>query len=85
MVTATFKLTVQATKFEFVVKRNSMDTKEFKALVWVGAEGREFVIDDIQPGEGGLWVFYHNVNTAEKHSCLLDAFTSRFTYKEPSQ
>jgi len=62
-----------------------MDTKEFKALIWASSDGKEFVIDEVKPGEDGMWVFYHNIKTEEKHSCLLDAFTSRFTYKEPSR
>jgi len=35
-------------------------------------------VEEVKQIEKDLWVYYHNVDTGQKYSCLLDAFSQRF-------
>ena len=41
-------------------------------------QGRIFRVDEVVQTPAGLTVYYYNVKTQQKHSCLIDAFTERF-------
>lgn len=53
--------------------------------VWTDTHGVEFLVDDVYGHEGAMWVEYHRVNDNTYYNCLLEAFTHRFTSKEPKQ
>ena len=45
---------------------------------FVDSAGEVFTVDDVPQVDGKLWVHYTKVETGEKYSCLLEAFTERF-------
>jgi hypothetical protein len=47
--------------------------KKFK-----GPTGEVFTVDEVPQVDGKLWVHYTKVETGEKYSCLIDAFSERF-------
>jgi hypothetical protein len=51
--------------------------KKFK-----GPAGEVFTVDEVPQVDGKLWVHYTKVETGEKYSCLLEAFSERFTLLE---
>ena len=48
------------------------------ATRFTSADGKIFVVEEVKQVEKDLWVHYHNVDTGQKYSCLLDAFSQRF-------
>lgn len=46
---------------------------------WLSTNGTMFEIDDIRVINGDTWVFYTNLFTMQTYSCLIAAFTARFT------
>jgi len=48
------------------------------ATRFASPNGKIFVVEEVKQVDRELWVYYHNVDTGQKHSCLLDAFSQRF-------
>jgi hypothetical protein len=48
------------------------------ATRFASPNGKIFVVEEVKQIEKDLWVYYHNVDTGQKYSCLLDAFSQRF-------
>ena len=44
-----------------------------------GPEGKIFIVDEVIQTPIGLTVFYVNEATGDKYSCLIEAFSERFT------
>jgi len=42
-------------------------------------DGKIFVVEAVRQVEQDLWVYYHNAATGQQYSCLLDAFSQRFS------
>lgn len=49
---------------------------------FVGPDGKRFTVDDVPQVDGKLWVHYTSIETGQKYSCLLEAFSERFTLLE---
>ena len=49
---------------------------------FVDSAGEVFTADDVMKVDGKLWVHYTKVETGEKYSCLLEAFSERFNLSE---
>jgi hypothetical protein len=49
---------------------------------FAGPNGELFTVDEVPQVDGKLWVHYTKVETGEKYSCLLDAFSERFKLLE---
>jgi hypothetical protein len=43
------------------------------------ADNKVFVVEEVKQVDRELWVYYHDAKTEQKYSCLLDAFTQRFS------
>ena len=41
-------------------------------------DGKIFTVEELVQVDKELWVYYHDVNTGNKYSCLLEAFKERF-------
>jgi len=41
-------------------------------------DGKIFVVEEVKQVKKDLWVYYHNADTGQQYSCLLDAFSQRF-------
>jgi hypothetical protein len=41
-------------------------------------DGKIFTVEEVVQVDKQLWVYYHDVNTGNKYSCLLEAFNERF-------
>jgi hypothetical protein len=41
-------------------------------------DGKIFTVEELVQVDKELWVYYGNVETGNKYSCLLEAFTERF-------
>ena len=48
------------------------------ATRFTSQDGKIFTVEEVVQVDRELWVYYNDVNTGDKHSCLLDAFTERF-------
>jgi hypothetical protein len=59
--------------------------KQLLQKVWTDSRGTEFLVDHVHEKEGAMWIEYHRVNDNTHYNCLLEAFTHRFTCKEPKQ
>ena len=59
--------------------------KELLRKVWTDAHGVEFLVDDVYNQGGHMWVEYHRANDKTYYNCLLEAFTHRFSPREPKQ
>lgn len=46
---------------------------------WLSKNGTVFEVDDIRVINGETWVFYTNTFTMQTYSCLINAFTARFS------
>jgi hypothetical protein len=46
---------------------------QFKAV-----DGKIFTVEEVKQVDKELWVYYNNIETGDKYSCLLEAFTERF-------
>lgn len=49
---------------------------------FVGPDGQVFTVEEVLQVDGKLWVYYNSIETGHKHSCLLEAFSERFTLIE---
>ena len=49
---------------------------------FVGTDGEVFTVDEVLEVDGKLWVYYNSIKTGDKYSCLLEAFSQRFTLME---
>jgi len=41
-------------------------------------DGKIFTVEEVVQVDKELWVYYNNVKTGDKYSCLLEAFSERF-------
>ena len=41
-------------------------------------DGKIFTVEEVVQVVKELWVYYNNVKTGDKYSCLLEAFSERF-------
>ena len=48
-------------------------------------DGKTFTVEELVQVGKELWVYYHDVKTGNKYSCLLEAFTERFRAVENEQ
>jgi hypothetical protein len=48
------------------------------ATKFTSANGKIFVVEEVKQIDKELWVYYHNAETGQQYSCLLDAFSQRF-------
>ena len=42
------------------------------------ADGKIFTVEEVKQVDKELWVYYNNIKTGDKYSCLLEAFSQRF-------
>ena len=49
---------------------------------FVSSDGKIFTVDDVPQVDGKLWVHYTSIETGQKYSCLLEAFSERFKLLE---
>jgi len=42
-------------------------------------DGKVFVVEEVVQVDKELWVYYNNIKTGQRHSCLLEAFSQRFS------
>ena len=56
-------------------------TRQYRAK-FVDSTGKVFLVDEVCQTAVGLTVYYTKEATGEKYSCLLDAFSERFTEVE---
>ena len=49
------------------------------ATKFTSHDGKIFTVEEVKQVDKELWVYYNNSTTGEKYSCLLDAFSERFT------
>ena len=42
-------------------------------------DGKIFTVEEVRQVDQDLWVYYHNDKTGQQYSCLLDAFSQRFS------
>lgn len=49
---------------------------------WVDHEGNTFVIDQVHDNGAECWVSYHRVHDRTMYTCLVEAFTHRFSQME---
>ena len=42
------------------------------------ADGKIFAVEEVKQVDSELWVYYNNIKTGDKYSCLLEAFSQRF-------
>lgn len=45
---------------------------------FVAPDGKIFTVEEVKQVDQELWVYYNSVETGDKYSCLLEAFTERF-------
>jgi len=45
---------------------------------FTSADGTIFAVEEVKQVDKELWVYYNNVNSGDRYSCLLEAFTQRF-------
>jgi len=41
-------------------------------------DGKIFTVEEVIQVDKQLWVYYNSVETGDKYSCLLEAFSERF-------
>ena len=49
------------------------------ATQFTSPDGKIFTVEEVVQKDKELWVYYNNATTGEKYSCLLEAFSERFT------
>ena len=49
------------------------------ATRFTSPDNKVFVVEEVKQVDQDLWVYYHNADTGQKYSCLLDAFSQRFS------
>ena len=52
------------------------------ATRFTSADGKIFTVEEVKQINSELWVYYNNIKTGDKYSCLLEAFSQRFTPME---
>jgi hypothetical protein len=52
------------------------------ATRFTSADGKIFTVEEVKQINSELWVYYTNIKTGDKYSCLLEAFSQRFTPME---
>jgi hypothetical protein len=52
------------------------------ATKFTSADGKIFTVEEVKQVDKELWVYYTNIETNNKYSCLLEAFSQRFTPQE---
>jgi len=45
---------------------------------FTSADGTIFAVEEVKQVDKELWVYYNNVNSGDRYSCLLEAFSERF-------
>lgn len=53
--------------------------KDIKVGSKWSAIDRVFIVTGLQQEDNNQWVFYKNVQTGDEFSCLVEAFTNRFS------
>jgi hypothetical protein len=48
------------------------------ATRFTSADGKIFTVEEVKQIDSELWVYYNNIKTGDKYSCLLEAFSQRF-------
>jgi hypothetical protein len=48
------------------------------ATKFKSTDGKIFTVEEVKQVDKELWVHYNSVDTGDKYSCLLEAFTERF-------
>jgi len=48
------------------------------ATRFTSADGKIFTVEEVKQINSELWVYYNNIKTGDKYSCLLEAFSQRF-------
>jgi hypothetical protein len=48
------------------------------ATRFISADGKIFLVNEVIQIDKELWVHYNSIETGNKYSCLLDAFSERF-------
>lgn len=48
------------------------------ATRFVASDGKIFTVEEVVQVDKALWVYYNNIETGDKYSCLLEAFSERF-------
>ena len=48
------------------------------ATRFTSLDGKIFAVEEVKQVDKELWVYYNNVKTGDKYSCLLEAFSHRF-------
>jgi hypothetical protein len=49
------------------------------ATRFTSPDNKVFVVVEVRQVDQDLWVYYHNAKTGQQYSCLLDAFSQRFS------
>jgi len=49
------------------------------ATRFTSTDGEVFVVEEVQQVDKELWVYYNNSKTGQRYSCLLEAFSQRFS------
>lgn len=48
------------------------------ATRFTSKDGKFFTVEEVKQVDKELWVYYNSVETGNRYSCLLEAFTERF-------
>jgi len=48
------------------------------ATRFTSSDGKIFTVEEVKQVDKELWVYYNNIKTGDKYSCLLEAFSQRF-------
>ena len=48
------------------------------ATQFTSHDGKIFAVEEVVQIDKELWVYYNNVKTGDRYSCLIDAFSERF-------
>jgi len=48
------------------------------ATQFTSVDGKIFVVEEVKQVDKELWVHYNSIETGDKYSCLIDAFSERF-------
>ena len=48
------------------------------ATRFTSLDGKIFTVEEVKQIDSELWVYYTNIKTGDKYSCLLEAFSQRF-------
>lgn len=48
------------------------------ATRFIAHDGKIFTVEEVKQVDKELWVYYNSIETGDKYSCRLDAFSERF-------